>query len=1088
MRRILLLCLTAVFTLASSELWAQERTISGRVASAEDGQPLPGVSVVLKGTTNGTVTDVDGKYSLSVPQSGGTLSFTFIGLQSRDEEIGSRASVDVQMSQDVTQLSEVVVTALNEKRETKTLPYASQEVKAKSLNITQDANIKNALAGKVAGVQVVGQAGSKLGAFGKIRVRGALSLTNDNDPLYIIDGVPGVDPNDIDMENVESVNVLKGPNATALYGQRAESGAILITTKKGSDALSVEISSATTVDKVAYLPKYQNMYGGGYEGDASFGTFDKTADSYPAEWDVFDGKRYLLFDNNYADESWGPKFDDKPYVPWYAWWPGTADNPNPYYGQTANYSAQPNNVKNFFEDGLTMKNTVAVSGGNKVFNGRVSYSNLDQTGIMPSTWLKKHFINTNLTFNATEKLSITSTIRFTKSNIRGDFDDGYGNQTTGSLNSWFNRNLDMGKMKEMKDLKTLNGHQASWNWWGPDYYLFGSGYQKPAFWFNPYTYMDAFKNTQDNNNFTGSLTADYKLTEKIAFTGTINRNQSQNNTEFYVPFLISNSAAPDLYNPWINSFGVARRSDYENNYSGAIRYKDAFGGGKFDISALVGGNIRANGTDRFSAAMSPGNKTGGLIIPDLYQFSNAGEVPTPATYRWKKQVNSIYANVSLGYNQMIFLDLAARKDWSSALPSTKNGYAYPSIGASFIFSELMDNQSLLSFGKLRTSWAQVGNDVDALLINQIYPIAQKPFGTTVLQYSPTTLVDPNLTPALNSSFEAGFDTKWFENRVTLSFTYYKENKKDEIIPLTIPAGSGYSQFLTNAGEVQRNGIEISLGADVVRMDNGFTWNTLINWSKYNSEVLSLPSDLQAINAPGGSDDFANIFMIHQLGQRWGQLRGRGIKRDDNGNKVVDSGSGLYQIENDVYYGSVIPDFNGGFINTFSFKGLTLQASIDFQKGGKFFSLTEMWGSYSGLLEPTAATNDRGGNVRDDEAELGGVHVTAVDETGATFDGYVNGQQYYQQFQANVIPEPYIHSASYMKLRDLSLSYNFASLIKNKRYIKGATLGVVARNVARFGLAKDNVNKWDPSELSNTFGENAQLPGTRSYGVNVKLTF
>jgi hypothetical protein len=355
-------------------------------------------------------------------------------------------------------------------------------------------------------------------------------------------------------------------------------------------------------------------------------------------------------------------------------------------------------------------------------------------------------------------------------------------------------------------------------------------------------------------------------------------------------------------------------------------------------------------------------------------------------------------------------------------------------------------------------------------------------------YTPTTLVDPNIKPALSTSIETGFDTKFFENRVSLSFTYYTEIKKDEIIDVSIPAGSGYSTFLTNAGEVKRQGIEISLSGDVVKLSNGFTWNAMINWSTYNSEVLSLPNDLEAINAPGGSDDFQNIFMIHQLGNKWGQLRGRGIARDENGNKIVDSASGLYQTEADVYFGSVIPDFNGGFINTFSFKGLSLTAAIDFQKGGKFFSLTEMWGNYSGLLAETAAINENGKNVRDDVAEGGGVHVVGVDETGATFDDFVDGYSYSQQFQANVIAEPYIHSASYIKFRDLAIAYDLGTLIKNKRVLKGASIGFVARNLARFGLAKDNKHKWDPSELSNTFGENAQLPGTKSYGVNLKVTF
>lgn len=1087
MRKILLSCLIMAFTIASSAAWAQERAISGRVTSSQDGSPLPGVNIVVKGTTNGTVADVDGNYRVTVPQEGGTLVFTFIGLQSVEEEIGTRSTIDVQMAQDVTQLSEVVVTALNERRDVKTLPYASQELKSKTLNITQDANIKNALAGKIAGVQINGQAGSKLGQFGKVRIRGAISLTSDSDPLYVVDGVPTSDPNDIDMENVESVNVLKGPNATALYGQRAEAGVVIITTKKGTNQLSVELTNSTTWDKVAYLPKYQNLYGGGYEGSDSFQIFDFAAGgdggAYPAQWSIFDGKRYIYADNNYADESWGPKFDGQEYVPWYAWWPNS-----PYFGQTAKYEAQPNNIKDFYETGVTLKNTVAVSGGNKDFSGRLAYTNLDQTGITPYTWLKKHFINSNFDYNATKRLKISTQIRYTQSQIRGDFDDAYGNQTSGTFNSWFNRNLDMKKMKELKDLQTINGYSASWNWWGPEYYTDGGGYEKPAFWFNPYTFMENYKITQNSNNYTGALTAAYKLSDKFEISGTASRNQTEYKREFYLPFYLSNSAAPELYNAWINSFGVYRRTEFENNFSGTLRYTDKFSNGDFDISAFIGGNLRKNSYDRFTAEMTPGNKTGGLIIPDLYDFANAAEVPTPTTYRWEKKVNSLYGNASLGYKGFVFLDLSYRKDWSSALPNSKNGYGYPSIGTSFIFSEFLPDLTFLSFGKLRGGWAQVGNDVDAILINSIYPIGQKSFNGTIQMNTPTRIVDPNIKPSINSSFEAGFDTKFLENRLALSFTFYKENRKDEIVDISIPTAAGYETFLTNAGESERKGIEIAISGDILRLSNGFTWNSLINFARNRTTVVALPGDLKAISAPGGSDDYDNVFVIHELGNEWGQLRGRGIARDEKGNKIVNSATGLYETVADVYYGSVLPDFTGGFINSFSFKGLTLTAAIDFQKGGKFFSLTEMWGNYSGLLEETAATNDRGFNVRDDVAEGGGVRVIGVDEEGNPFDDYVDGYSYAQQFQANVVPEPYIHSASYMKLREVSLSYDISSLIANKSILKGATISFVARNLARFGLAKDNIHGWDPSEMSQTYGENAQLPGTRSYGVNVKLTF
>ena len=389
MRKVLLMVSAFSFLLAGN-LLAQDRTVSGTVTSAEDGSSLPGVNVVVKGTTNGTVTDIDGTYKLNMPQEGGTLVFSFIGLQTQEAEIGTRSVVDITLSSDVQQLGEVVVTALGMEREAATITYATQTVEAETLNITQDTNIKSALAGKVAGVQINGQAGSKLGQFGKIRIRGAISLTTDNDPLYVVDGVPTPDPNDIDMENVASVNVLKGPNATALYGQRADAGVVVITTKKGGGDLSVELVSSTTWDNVAYLPNMQNEYGQGYEGAASFATFDNSVMGGPSEWDINNGKRYIQWDNNYADESWGPKFDGQDYVPWYAWWPES-----PYYGQTAKWEAQPDNIKNFYDTGVTLKNSVSVGGGNDMFKARVTYTNLNQSGITPYTKLNKNYLNSN---------------------------------------------------------------------------------------------------------------------------------------------------------------------------------------------------------------------------------------------------------------------------------------------------------------------------------------------------------------------------------------------------------------------------------------------------------------------------------------------------------------------------------------------------------------------------------------------------------------------------------------------------------------------------------------------------------------------
>ena len=1098
MRRLTLILFLTVFVGISS-LMAQTKTITGTVTDSEDGQPIPGVSIVVKGTTIGTITDANGKYSLAAPQDAQDLIFSFVGMITQDIPINGRSVIDVQMKSEALGLDEVVVTALGIPREKKTLAYAAQDVKSDELTMTQDANIKTAIAGKVAGIQIKGQAGSKLGASGKIRIRGAISMTADSDPLYVIDGVPVSDPNIVDMDNVASVSVLKGPNATALYGQRAEFGVVVITTKKASKKFNIEFNSTFTADKVSYLPNYQNLYGGGYEGEDSFDTFDFNDwlnPFYEPAWKALDGKRHIVWDNNYADESWGPKFDGEEYVPWYAWWPGTESNPNPYFGQTEKYEAHPDNVKNFYDLGTTWKNTVSFGGSNENYNARFSYTNISQKGIIPYSELKKHMFSFNFDYNLSQHFTFGANVNYSLQDIKGDFNDGYGNQTTGSFNSWFNRNLDINKLKELKDLKTVAGHTASWNWWGPEYYAYmgnykgREGFKKPAFWFNPYTWLENYVNKNNRQRLTGQVYLNYKINEKFNLRVSASTNNYHYAWREELPFVLSNSAAPELYNSWINGFGIYNSTSTENNYKGMFTYKDNFG--DFDVDAFIGGEIRTNTYNRTSTRMNIGGKTGGLILPDVYQFSNASIVPPTSTYRSEKQVNSLYGKVSFGWKRMVYLDATYRNDWSSALPENNNSYGYPSVGASFIFTELLGGgNNILSFGKIRAGWAQVGNDLSAYLIDPVYPTGSNPYqmsnGTLVAQmYTYTQKVDPNLKPAINTSYEFGFDLKFFQNRLGLDFTYYNEKRNDEIIGVSMSRATGYSSSLINAGESERSGVEVVVTGTPVKTRN-FNWDIVVNWAKNNTKINELPGDLDAITAPGGTVAFGFVSMYHSLGDNWGQLRGTAIARDENGNPIIQD-NGLYKTNPGQYLGSVLPDWTGGIINTFTFKGVSLAASIDYQKGGKFFSLTEMWGEYSGLLEETAATNEKGANVRDDLDKDGGVHVIGVKEDGSVYDDYVEAHSYYSQWYSNKLAEPFVHDASYLKLRELALSYQLPSKLFANNFIGGINLGVVARNVWLISVSSENKHKWDPSELSQTYGENAQLPGVRSFGFNVRLTF
>ncbi|QIA07299.1 SusC/RagA family TonB-linked outer membrane protein [Draconibacterium halophilum] len=1064
--------------------FAQTKTLTGTVTSAEDDMPIPGVSVSVKGTTLGTITNMDGGFELKAPDDASTLIFSFIGMRIQEVEIGSQTSFSVAMQSDVIGIDEVVVTALGISREKKTLPYAAQDVKAEQLNVSGDANIKNAIVGKVAGVQMVGQAGSKLGQSGKIRIRGAISLTSDSDPLYVVDGIPVGDPNVVDMNDVESVNVLKGPNATALYGQRAEYGVIMITTKKAkAGGISVEINSNTTFDKVAYLPEYQNLYGGGYDGADEWTTLDYNAgfagNAYPEEWSIFDGRRFIY--SGYADESWGPAFDGEPYTPWYAMWPES-----PYYGETTPYVAQPDNIKDFYDTGVTTKNSIAISGAGDGYTARLSLTNLDQNGIIPESEYKKNTISGSFDFDATDKLSVGANFNFSKSYVQGDFDDGYSNQVTGSFNSWFARNVDMDKMRELKDLQTTGGYHASWNYWGPFYSTY-FGTEKAAFWFNPYWYLGEYQNERDRIRLIGDIHATYNVNENLNVKVNASTNIYNYKQFWKVPYSIEAAADPAFYNVWNSGFGNTRQMEIENNYNGMVNYANDFG--DFDVDGTAGISYRTNSYDRFRANMPTGSKTQGLVLPDVYTYSNTKLPVTAQTYKYEKEVMSMYARVSLGWREMLYLDGSYRQDWSSALPEEKNGYGYPSIGSSFIFTELIEDNSILSFGKLRAGWAQVGTDLAAMRLNQVYPLSGSPYLGSPQMYTNNQLVDPAIEPAINTSMEFGFDLKFLNNRAGLTFTYFNEIREKEIIPITMSQATGKTSFLTNAGKSKRDGIELVLDGTPVQTNN-FVWNIGVNFATSNPVVEELPGDLQSINAPGGNDDWGFVYVVHKLGEEWGQLRGRAIRIDEEtGQQVVNAATGTFAYDTDQYLGSVLPDFTGGIFNQFTIMNLVnVSASIDFQKGGKFFSLSEMWGQYSGLLEETAGINDQGNNVRDAIDDGGGVHVVGVDTDGNSYDQYVDSYTYFSQFNSNTIASPYVHDASYMKLRDVSVSVNLPKKWLNSTFLKTATVGFVGRNLWMISLAEDNIHNWDPSEMSQTYGENAGLPGTRSYGFDVKLTF
>lgn len=1070
MKKALLLCTIPMVTVSLA--FAQQRQVTGKVIG-DDGSPISFATIQIKGTTSGTTSDQNGNFKLNVSGNNVVLIVRSVGYALKEIHVGSGSEASVTLATDNKNLQEVVVTALGIKRSQKSVSYSVQQINADKLTQTRETNISTALAGKIAGVQIQGQSGAKIGESAVIRLRGAGSLMDKN-PLFVLDGTP-VSAEDINMDDVESVSVLKGPTATALYGQRADAGVVIITSKKGKSqgGIGLEINQTTTFDRVYLTPDYQNKYAGG--GNTELTQY-KWAAGQPEEWKVLDGKYY----HDYSDDaSWGPEMTGQEHIPWYAWYPG-AD-----FGKTTSLSPHKNNVKDFYRTGLSLNNNVQFSQGTENYNVRVSFTNLQRSGVMPGTSLDKNSISTQNSFNLGKHFTIASNLFYTTEKLKGEFVDGYSNNSTGSFNQWFHRDLDMDKMKELRNLRSPQGFLGSWNHNNPESYIASNAkkFYGPNYWYNPFSYFDNVTNQADRNRLVGDISLTYKLNDKFKVAGFLRRNELNTSFENKTPYILEVSAFQTGVK---QSYSTRQTFAREDNYEALASYSDKFFN-NLTVDLNIGGNVRKN-TTSFIAA----NTNQGLTVPDLFALSNSVDPISYSNTRTRKTVRSAYGRGTLGWQDIYFIDFSIRNDISSALPKDNNSYWYPSVGASIVFSDyLKERVPVLTFGKVRASWAQIGSDLDPYGLDLLYSLGQNPFGAgNSIMTTPNTLPNDGILPSLSSSSEVGLDLKFFNNRLGASFTYYHEDKKNEILDVNISSGSGFLSKTINAGSVVRSGVEIQLNGTPVASKN-FNWETIVNFSKGTSKVVKLAPGLTAYQMPntdrgGAAVAFTVVSIIHStINQEWGQLRGNGIKRTTDGTPVLKA-DGTFEMAPNLYFGSVLPDFTGGWFNTFTFKNITLSAAIDFQKGGKYFSLSDFWGSFSGLMAKTAGNNDKGKPVRDAVADGGGVNVSGVDKDGKPVKIYVDAQTYFHQFRTNSnIADMSIFDASFVKLREVSLGYNFPVASLSRKIFTKANISVVARNV---WMIYADEKGFDPSELSGRFGENGQMPGVRSIGINLRLGF
>ncbi|MBS2212409.1 SusC/RagA family TonB-linked outer membrane protein [Carboxylicivirga mesophila] len=1024
-KRCLLLIPTLMF---GAFLYAQDLTVTGTVTSSEDGQPIPGVSVVQKGTTNGTITDIDGNYNITVPQ-GAVIVFSFVGMDTQ-EVTANTTTVNIAMVSDVIGMDEVVVTALGVSREKKALGYAVSELKSEELTTVKDPNVINSLSGKVAGVNIT-QSTSGPGGGSRVIIRGNNSITGNNQPLYVVDGVPidnsgagsaagggtgeyaradyGTGISDINPDDIESMTVLKGPNAAALYGSRAGNGVILITTKKGSSrkGLGVSVSSSYTFDNPLLLPQFQDQYGQGSQGNV------------PSDITQLKGS-----------SSWGPKFDGSSQAYW--------------TGENKPYVAQPDNVKDFFDTGSQFINTIALEGGNENANLRFSYTNNSTSGILPNSEMDRHNFNLRGFANLTDKLSVDAKVTFFHQDMKNRAIQG----TEGVMAYVY----PMPRNLILNDLKTYQNPEESLD---VITYSNSGG--------NPYWILNHDTNKDRRQRWTGFAKVTYEFTPWLSAFARVGTDMV--NTK------IETISMPGHHFYKSGRFNFSTRQNTETNADFLFMLDK-------DLTDDLNLNFNFGGNHSYRTYESMSIFGEDFKIPAKATVSNAVILNPGYTPTEEKIVNSLYASASFSFKDLAYLDLTARNDWSSTLSSDNWSYFYPSVSASVLLHRVIPGaEQLFDMAKVRVSWAQVGNDTGVYQLYEYYNLAQDGYlGRTVVT-RPSVKFNEDLKAETITSSEAGLEWSMFNHRLYGDFSWYDIKTKDLIFDVPVPASTGYSSFRENVGELKNSGVELMLGGSPVQTGN-FTWDISFNYANNKNELVSLIEDTDVFIF--SSTNSGNVVVQATVGGGYGDIYGTTIKRTEDGRQVVDAAGRPQASEERVKLGNYQPDWTGGITNTFTYKEFSLRFLIDARFGGELYSGSDAGLDASGVSERTLLYRETGITVD-------GV----VDNGDGTFTENttnISAQDYFGAMSG--IASEHVYDATNVRLRELSLTYRFPKSILGDGFIKGASLSFIGRNL--FFIYKE-LDNFDPESSFSTsnFSQGVlwyNLPTTRSLGFNLNVNF
>ena len=1019
------------------------QVIKGTVADADG--PLIGATVKVAGTNNGTVTDFNGNFSIQC-KPGTTLEISYVGYKTITAK--AKDGMTVTMEADGKVLNEVVVTALGVKRDRKALGYGLSEVKGEELTKAKETNVINSLSGKVAGLVVQNTAG---GASGSTRVllRGNTEMTGNNQPLYVVDGVPldntnfgsagtegGYDLGDgisaINPDDIETMTVLKGPAASALYGSRASHGVILITTKKADkDKLSVEYNGSFTFDtQLAKWDDVQQVYGMGNNG------------------------KYSQTATTGTNMSWGPKADDF--------------NMTYFDGESRPFYIYPNNASDFFRTGFTTQNTAIISANSGKTGMRFSVTDMRNRDILPETNMSRD--NFNLRVNTSlGKIDFDFTANYTRENVKnrpalGDSQSNVGKNLMTLANTY--------NQAWLKNYQTADGEYANWN--GLDQY-------------NRNPYWDLYKNSNksDKDVFRFTAKAIYNIDSHLKIQGTIGTDINNMNFQDYIARTTPGKSA-----------GQLQESVFQNRTLNAeilALYNNQFG--DFDVNATLGGNI-------YKVDNKTNILTGlGQQMKDVIAIMNYQEQSVQQN-TYKKQINSIYGSASIGYDHTYYLEGTLRGDKSSTLPVNNNTYVYPSVSASWVFSEYLKNKNIINYGKFRASWAKVGSDTDPYQLALNYSTGKYSYsGFTIGMINNNTQPNKDLKPTMTTSYELGLEMKFFHNRLSLDVTYYNQTSRDQIINLASSSTSGYQYRLINAGEIQNKGIEVALNGRALQIKD-FAWDFGVNFSKNSNKVKSLTEGMDYFEIERAI--WCNVSVGAEVGKNFGSIIGPDFKRNANGDILINPETGLPQYDETTRtLGNASWDWTGGFYHTLTYKNFRLSAAFDVKVGADIFSMSMRSAFQTGKAPETLEGREAWYTSEEKRMAEGmtieqwraagkcdGFYAPGVIDNGdGTYrknDIAIDPQTYWESVSRNA-PSMFIYDNSYVKCREITFGYTFPEKMLGK-FVKGLNVSFVARNP--FIIWK-NIPNIDPDSGYNTSGmglEYGSLPSRRSYGLNVNMKF